>query len=98
MSPPPRKRRVVLLGSTGSIGCSTLKVAAELPEHIEIVALAACGNVVKLAGQARATGVRHVAIYDREKEAELRNLLPAGVTIHVGADGLLELAQRRFEA
>ena len=32
MSPPPRKRRVVLLGSTGSIGCSTLKVAAELPE------------------------------------------------------------------
>ena len=34
---PPRKRRVVLLGSTGSIGCSTLKVAAQLPERIEIV-------------------------------------------------------------
>ena len=41
MTAPSRKRRVVLLGSTGSIGCSTLKVARELPDEIEIVALAA---------------------------------------------------------
>ena len=40
MNAPPRKRRVVLLGSTGSIGCSTLKVARELPGEIEIIALA----------------------------------------------------------
>ena len=92
MSAAPRKRRVVLLGSTGSIGCSTLKVARELPEEIEIIALAACGNVAKLAEQARETGVRHVAIYDASKEAELRALLPPDVTIHTGADGLLELA------
>ncbi len=92
MSSPPRKRRVVLLGSTGSIGCSTLKVARELPDEIEIIALAACGNCEKLATQARETGVRHVAIYDVSKEAELRALLPAGVQIHLGADGLLELA------
>ena len=89
---PPRKRRVVLLGSTGSIGCSTLRVARELPESIEIVALAAASRVDKLAQQARETGVRHVAIHDRDKEAELRALLPAGVTIHTGAEGLLELA------
>jgi 1-deoxy-D-xylulose-5-phosphate reductoisomerase len=89
---PPRKRRVVLLGSTGSIGCSTLKVARELAERIEIIALAAHGNVAKLAEQARETGVRHVAIYDAAKEAELRALLPDGVRIHVGAEGLEELA------
>ncbi len=88
----PRKRRVVLLGSTGSIGCSTLKVARELPEEIEIIALAAGGNVEKLAAQARDTGVRHVALYDASREAELRALLPPGVKIHLGADGLLELA------
>ncbi len=92
MSVAPRKRRVVLLGSTGSIGCSTLKVARELPEEIEIIALAACGSFEKLAQQARETGVRHVALYDAIHEAKLRALLPADVRIHLGAEGLLELA------
>jgi len=87
-----RKRRVVLLGSTGSIGCSALKVARELPERIEIVALAAAGNVASLAAQARETGVRHVALYDASKEAALRALLPDGVRIHTGAEGLEEVA------
>jgi 1-deoxy-D-xylulose-5-phosphate reductoisomerase len=81
-----------LLGSTGSIGCSTLKVAAGLPDEIEIVALAAGSNVAELAAQARSTGVRHVAVYDATKESELRALLPAGVRLHLGAEGLLELA------
>jgi 1-deoxy-D-xylulose-5-phosphate reductoisomerase len=89
---PPRKRRVVLLGSTGSIGTSTLKVARELPGHIEIVALAANGSIEKLAAQARETSVRHVAIHDAGKEAELRALLPANVEVHIGAQGLVELA------
>ncbi len=88
----PRKRRVVLLGSTGSIGVSTLKVAGDLPGHIEMVALAAAGNIGRLAAQARATGVRHVGLYDASKEAALRALLPPEVTIHVGAEGLVTLA------
>ncbi|MDP3849750.1 MAG: 1-deoxy-D-xylulose-5-phosphate reductoisomerase [Luteolibacter sp.] len=88
----PRKRRVVLLGSTGSIGSSTLKVARELPQRIEIVGLAANGNIVKLAAQARETGVRHVAVFDATKKAALRSLLPENVTIHTGARGLAELA------
>jgi len=88
----PRKRRVVLLGSTGSIGTSALKVASELPDRIEIVALAAAGNIEKLAAQARETGVRHVALYDPSKEAALRALLPTNVTIHIGAAGLDEIA------
>jgi 1-deoxy-D-xylulose-5-phosphate reductoisomerase len=92
MSAPLRKRRVVLLGSTGSIGCSTLKVARELPEQVEIIALAAASNIEKLAAQARETGVRHVALYDAAKESALRALLPANVQIHLGAEGLAELA------
>ncbi|MFN4943134.1 MAG: 1-deoxy-D-xylulose-5-phosphate reductoisomerase, partial [Akkermansiaceae bacterium] len=47
-----KKRRVVVLGSTGSIGLSTLRVAAQLPDEIEIVGLAACSSVTKLAQQA----------------------------------------------
>lgn len=87
-----RKRRVVLLGSTGSIGCSTLRVASELGDDIEIIGLAAAGNIMKLAAQARETGVRHVAIGDASKESALRTMLPAGVKIHVGSEGLCDLA------
>jgi 1-deoxy-D-xylulose-5-phosphate reductoisomerase len=87
----PRKRHVVLLGSTGSIGTSTLKVARKLPDKIEIVALAARSNIEILARQARETGVRHVAIYDASKEQDLRALLPSSVKIHVGPEGLNEL-------
>ena len=88
----PRKRRVVLLGSTGSIGTSTLKVAAKLNDRIEIIALAASSSVEKLAAQVRETGVRHVAIHDASKEAALRALIPSDVAIHTGAEGLVHLA------
>ncbi len=87
------KRRVVLLGSTGSIGLSTLKVAANIPDSVEIVGLAACSSVEKLAEQAIETGVRNVAIYDATKEKELRALLPASVRIHTGAEGLIALCE-----
>ena len=88
----PGKRRVVLLGSTGSIGTSTLKVARDLPDHIEIIGLAAGSNAAALAAQARETGVRHVAIHDAGQVPELKRLLPEGVTVHTGPEGLVELA------
>lgn len=87
-----KKRKVVLLGSTGSIGTSTLKVASDIPECMEIVALAANSSVEQLAAQARETGVKHVALYDSSKEAELRAALPEGVNIHLGPEGLLEVS------
>ena len=87
-----QKRKVVLLGSTGSIGTSTLKVAGEIPERLEIIALAANSSVEALAQQARETGVKHVALYDASKENELRTALPEGVKIHLGAEGLSEVA------
>lgn len=89
---PTRRKRVVLLGSTGSIGTSTLRVAADLPQDIEIVALAAATNVEKLAAQARETGARHLAIHDESLAGELRRLAPPGCMIHAGATGLDEIA------
>jgi len=86
------RKKVVLLGSTGSIGCSTLKVAAALPDEIELIGLAAHGSVESLAQQARGTGVKHVALYDEAREADLRSLLPDDVRIHLGEQGLIELA------
>lgn len=87
-----RKRRVVLLGSTGSIGRSALEVARQLPDRVELVGLAAGSNVQELARQALETGVKEVALFDKSGEAELRSLCPKDVTIHTGAEGLVELA------
>lgn len=49
-----QKRRVVILGSTGSIGTSALKVARDIPDRMEIVGLAAGTSVEALAPPRRA--------------------------------------------
>lgn len=87
-----KRKRVVILGSTGSIGTSALKVARDIPERMEVVALAARSSVQKLAEQAREFGVKNVCIFDESKVAELRKLLPADVKISAGLEGLCELA------
>jgi len=86
-----RQRNLVILGSTGSIGTSALKVARELPERMNIVGLAAHGSVDLLAQQAREFGVKTVCLYDKTRVAELREQLPADVQILVGPEGLEEL-------
>lgn len=88
-----KKRGVVILGSTGSIGTSALKVAREHPERMQPVALAAHGSVEKLAEQVREFGVRYVCLYDARKVDALKKLLPAGVRVLTGEEGLCELAQ-----
>ena len=70
-----RTRRVVVLGSTGSIGTSSLKVARQLPDRMRVVALAAHSRVEELAAQAREFGVKHVAIYDEHQVTKLRSLV-----------------------
>jgi 1-deoxy-D-xylulose-5-phosphate reductoisomerase len=67
-------------------------VARKLADRIEIVGLAAAGSIEQLAQQARDTGVRQVALFDATKEAALRALLPPGVQVHLGAEGLARLA------
>lgn len=87
-----RKRRVVILGSTGSIGTSALKVARCLPEFMQVVGVAAHSRVKDLAAQAHEFGVRHVGVFDESRRSELSQLLPSGTQVHVGAEGLCELA------
>ncbi len=87
-----RPKRIVLLGSTGSIGESALKVARELPDEIEIVALAAHSSVEKLAAQAKEFNVKKVALFNEDKCSELSGLLDENVDVLAGLDGLVELA------
>ena len=51
-----RKRRVVILGATGSIGQSAAKVARDIPDRMEIVGLSGNRNLAKLAELAALTG------------------------------------------
>ncbi|MBR4107711.1 MAG: 1-deoxy-D-xylulose-5-phosphate reductoisomerase [Akkermansia sp.] len=86
------KKRVVILGSTGSIGTSALKVARDIPERMEVVALAAHSSVEKLAAQAGEFGVQHVCLYDASRVEDLRRLLPPGTKVYAGQEGLCELS------
>ena len=72
-----KKRRVVILGSTGSIGTSALKVARDIPERMEVVGLAAHGSYEALAAQAREFGVRQVRLFDPTHAPRLGAMLPA---------------------
>ncbi len=69
--------RIAILGSTGSIGRQALDVVHNHPDRIEIVALAAQRNAERLAEQARAFGVRDVALADPTAALKASKLLPA---------------------
>lgn len=67
-----QKRRVVVLGSTGSIGTQTLNVVAQHSDKLEIVALAVNSSVDTLASQAKSFKVKHLAIGDERLAGDAR--------------------------
>jgi len=85
-------KNVVLLGSTGSIGTSTIKVAEDLPDRIRLLALAAGNNAELLLDQTRKHKPEAISINDPAKARELANLLSTGCEVHAGDEGLVKLA------
>ena len=94
MSGSAPKRRIVLLGATGSIGESTLRVIAAHRDRLELVGVAANANHHRLAEIAREYGVRHVGLHDAHafQSARTSGAFPAGTVFHAGVEGLTELA------
>src|SRR3974390_1569092 len=86
-------RHVVLLGSTGSIGTSTIKVAEDLPDRIRLLGLAAGNNAELLLEQTRKHRPEAISISDPAKARELRNMLGTSTEVFCGAEGLLKLAR-----
>ena len=84
------RKRVVILGSTGSIGTSALTVARQIPDRMEIVGLAAGTRVAELEEQAREFGVDHLCIADASKKAPLSG---PGRRVYSGEDGLTDLIE-----
>ena len=88
-----KRKRVVLLGATGSIGDSTLKVAHDIPERMEIVGVAANSNAEKLAIAANKTRAPAVCLVDDRKIGVLRSKLEYEPRILTGESGLREIAK-----
>jgi 1-deoxy-D-xylulose-5-phosphate reductoisomerase len=87
-----KRKRVVVLGATGSIGESALKVAHDIPERMEIVGLAANSNAQKLAAQANRVRPKAVCLVDESKIGELRGALEYAPQIFSGEGGLIDIA------
>jgi len=87
-----KRKRVVVLGATGSIGESSLKVARDIPERMEIVGLAANSNVEKLAAAANKVRPESVCLVDKTKLDILGKALAYQPRIFSGEEGLREIA------
>src|SRR5918997_880843 len=82
-------RRLVLLGSTGSIGRQALDVV-ERSQEIEVVALAAQSSFERLIAQAERHGVKRIALADEDAAARAGQAWSGGEVL-AGNEGLVEL-------
>ena len=85
-------KNVVLLGSTGSIGTSTIKVADDLPDQIRIIGLGAGNNVELLLEQTRKHHPEAISIADPTKAQALQDSMGFATRVYSGAEGLVHLA------
>src|SRR5213595_513250 len=86
------RKHVVILGATGSIGESALKVERDIPDRMEIVGLAANSNAEKLAAAANETRAQSVCLVDETKIDALKRKLEYKPRVFTGEEGLREIA------
>ena len=92
------RRKVSILGATGSVGTSTLDLIERSPQRFDVIALTAGSDVEGLAAAARRTGARLAVIADPGRLGELEAML-AGTDCRAatGADALNEAAAGEAE-
>jgi 1-deoxy-D-xylulose-5-phosphate reductoisomerase len=92
------KRKVAILGATGSVGKSTLDLILRSPERFEVSALTAAVNVEALADAALRTGARLAVINDRNLLPDLEaRLAGSGTRAAAGSEALAEAAAGEAE-
>ena len=89
-----RKRKIAVLGSTGSIGTQTLDVIRQHPDLFEVSLVCARSSVDKLAAQAREFDVNNVVICDESRYEQLNALLAQSDSkVWAGVDSLCSLVR-----
>jgi 1-deoxy-D-xylulose-5-phosphate reductoisomerase len=86
-------KRVILLGSSGSIGESTCKVARALPDKMKIVGLGVAKSTERLLEQAKEFGVKALAVSDPAAAEKVKSKLPAGAKFFPGVEGLTRMVE-----
>ena len=85
-------RKIVLLGSTGSIGTQTLDVVRNNSKELEVVGLAANTRVAEVEKQVREFKPKYVCMYDEKAAKDLKDRLSdLGTIVYSGMEGLLEI-------
>jgi 1-deoxy-D-xylulose-5-phosphate reductoisomerase len=93
LDPEAAPRSVSILGSTGSVGCSTVDLIARHPGRFVVEALTAGSNVPRLVEQARQLGAKRAVVADDGKYAELRDALAgSGIAVAAGEAAVIEAA------
>ena len=85
---PSVRRRIALVGATGTIGVNCLDVASHLPDRVTVVGISGHGNIDRLVEQTLAHRPEWVAVTDPSRAAEARDRLPEGTRLLVGEDAL----------
>ncbi|MBR6464560.1 MAG: 1-deoxy-D-xylulose-5-phosphate reductoisomerase [Verrucomicrobia bacterium] len=85
-------KKVVLLGCTGSIGTSSVKVVNDLSDRLQVVGLGAGNNVQLLMEQTRSLHPKAVSIQSEENEELLKKELGGSTEVYCGEEGLIKLA------
>jgi 1-deoxy-D-xylulose-5-phosphate reductoisomerase len=87
-----QRKRIAILGSTGSIGRQTLDVVRQHPDRFQVEVITAGSNAALLAEQARAFDVPHAVICNASKYAEVCDILAGTKTqVHSGIDAACDL-------
>jgi 1-deoxy-D-xylulose-5-phosphate reductoisomerase len=89
-------KRLSILGSTGSIGCNTLKIVKKFPDRFQIVSLAAKTNVALMAEQIEQFKPGLAVMYDLKHAELLRQAIPAKQQVEIlfGHEGYLKAASQ----
>lgn len=86
-------KRVILLGSSGSIGESTCKVARALPDKMKIVGLGVAKSTTRVVEQAKEFGTSAIAVSDPGAAEKARSHLPKGCRFFEGPEGLARMVE-----
>lgn len=85
-------RKIILLGSTGSIGTQTLDVVRNNPKELEVVGLAANTRVAEVEKQVREFKPKYVCMYDEKAAKDLEERISdLGIKVYSKMEGLLEI-------
>jgi 1-deoxy-D-xylulose-5-phosphate reductoisomerase len=87
-------RNIAILGSTGSIGRSTLEVVARFPGRFRVTYLTAHKNIDLLLEQINQFRPRGVVLHDPASAERLRSMVDGATEVLVGEEGVLEVAGR----